>query len=105
VIAQAAQRGLGHLGWSWSGNGGGGTGLDMTNNFDPASLTNWGSRIINGTNGIRASSVRATVFGAPGTGRTFAADEWQWDRPSRVGDTFTVTGTAGGATFSVQGAF
>ena len=35
VIAQAAQRGNGYLGWSWSGNGGSGTGLDMTNNFDP----------------------------------------------------------------------
>src|SRR5688572_1602283 len=52
VIAQAAQRGNGYIGWSWSGNGGSGTGLDMTNNFDPASLTNWGNRIINGPNGI-----------------------------------------------------
>ena len=63
VIAQAHARGNGYIGWSWSGNGGGGTGLDMTNNFDPASLTNWGNRIINGTNGIRATSVIASVFG------------------------------------------
>jgi mannan endo-1,4-beta-mannosidase len=65
VIAQAQSRGNGYLGWSWSGNGGGGTGLDMTNNFDAASLTTWGSRIVNGTNGIRATSVLATVFGTP----------------------------------------
>ena len=65
VIAQAAQRGNGYIGWSWSGNGGGGTGLDMTNNFDPASLTTWGNRIVNGTNGIRATSVIASVFGPP----------------------------------------
>ena len=65
VIAQAQARGNGYLGWSWSGNGGGGTGLDMTNNFDPASLTTWGNRIVNGTNGIRATSVLATVFGTP----------------------------------------
>jgi mannan endo-1,4-beta-mannosidase len=63
VIAQAAQRGNGYIGWSWSGNGGSGTGLDMTNNFDPASLTNWGNRIINGPSGIRATSVIASVFG------------------------------------------
>ena len=62
VIAQAQARGLGYIGWSWSGNGGGGTGLDMTVNFDPAQLTTWGSRIVNGTNGIRATSVLATVF-------------------------------------------
>jgi mannan endo-1,4-beta-mannosidase len=72
VIAQAAQRRLGYLGWSWSGNGGGGTGLDMTNSFDPASLTTWGNRIINGTNGIRASSVPATVFGPAGSSLTVA---------------------------------
>jgi mannan endo-1,4-beta-mannosidase len=70
VIAQAAQRKLGYLGWSWSGNGGGGTGLDMTNNFDPASLTTWGNRIINGTNGIRTSSMLASVFGPAGNSLT-----------------------------------
>jgi len=70
VIAQAQSRGNGYLGWSWSGNGGGGTGLDMTNNFDAASLTTWGNRIINGTNGIRATSVLATVFGTPNNNLT-----------------------------------
>jgi mannan endo-1,4-beta-mannosidase len=72
VIAQSAQRGNGYIGWSWSGNGGSGTGLDMTNNFDPASLTTWGNRIINGTNGIRATSVIASVFG-PATGNLTAS--------------------------------
>ena len=63
VIAQAQARGNGYIGWSWSGNGGGGTGLDMTVNFDPAQLTTWGNRIVNGTNGIRTTSVFASVFG------------------------------------------
>ncbi|HUQ10405.1 MAG TPA: cellulase family glycosylhydrolase [Steroidobacteraceae bacterium] len=63
VIAQAQTRGNGYIGWSWSGNGGGGTGLDMTVNFDPAQLTTWGNRIVNGVNGIRATSVPASVFG------------------------------------------
>ncbi|MES1263906.1 MAG: cellulase family glycosylhydrolase, partial [Peristeroidobacter soli] len=65
VIAQAQSRGNGYIGWSWSGNGGGGTGLDMTVNFDPAQLTTWGNRIVNGTSGIKATSVLATVFGTP----------------------------------------
>ena len=42
----------------------------MTNNFDPASLTTWGNRIINGTNGIRATSVIASVFGPVGNNLT-----------------------------------
>jgi len=65
VIAQAQLRGNGYIGWSWSGNGGGGTGLDMTVNFDPAQLTTWGNRIVNGTSGIRTTSVLASVFGTP----------------------------------------
>jgi mannan endo-1,4-beta-mannosidase len=64
VIAQAQARGNGYIGWSWSGNGGSGAGLDMTVNFDPAQLTTWGNRLVNGTNGIRSTSVLASVFGA-----------------------------------------
>ncbi|HEV7605826.1 MAG TPA: cellulase family glycosylhydrolase, partial [Steroidobacteraceae bacterium] len=63
VIAQAQARGNGYIGWSWSGNGGSGAGLDMTVNFDAAQLTTWGNRLVNGTNGIRATSVLASVFG------------------------------------------
>src|SRR5215510_16576348 len=65
VIAQAQARGIGYMGWSWSGNGSGGVVLDMTVNFDPAQLTTWGNRIVNGTNGIKATAVPATVFGPP----------------------------------------
>ncbi len=73
VIAQAQARGNGYLGWSWSGNSGSGAGLDMTNNFNAASLTTWGNRIINGANGIRATSVPATVFGTPSNSLTLSA--------------------------------
>ncbi|MEU4620999.1 cellulase family glycosylhydrolase [Actinoplanes sp. NPDC023801] len=61
LIAEAQARGIGYLGWSWAGN----TDpiLDMTNNFDAASLTTWGRRIIDGPNGIRATSREATIFG------------------------------------------
>jgi mannan endo-1,4-beta-mannosidase len=61
LIAEAQARGIGYLGWSWAGN----TDpiLDMTNNFDAASLTTWGQRIVNGPNGIRATSKEATIFG------------------------------------------
>ncbi|GAA0904770.1 hypothetical protein GCM10009557_80320 [Virgisporangium ochraceum] len=61
ILAEAQARGIGYLGWSWSGN----TDpiLDMVLNFDPAQITTWGTRIINGANGIRATSREASVFG------------------------------------------
>ncbi len=61
VFAQAQQRGNGYIGWSWSGNGSGGVALDMVQNFS-TTFTSWGERIVNGANGIRATSVRASVF-------------------------------------------
>ncbi|BEL07616.1 hypothetical protein Q0Z83_058070 [Actinoplanes sichuanensis] len=61
LMAEAQARGLGYLGWSWAGN----TDpiLDMTNSFNAASLTTWGQRIVNGTNGLKATSKEATIFG------------------------------------------
>ncbi|GGN69122.1 hypothetical protein GCM10010112_34280 [Actinoplanes lobatus] len=61
LMAEAQARGIGYLGWSWAGN----TDpiLDMTNSFNAASLTTWGQRIVNGTNGLKATSKEATIFG------------------------------------------
>jgi mannan endo-1,4-beta-mannosidase len=66
IMAQAQARGLGYLGWSWSGNSGGVEYLDMTNSFNPASLTPWGERFLNGANGVRLTSKEATIFGGGG---------------------------------------
>lgn len=65
ILAQAQQRGNGYLGWSWSGNGSCCTNLDMVQNFS-STFTSWGDRLVNGANGIRATSVRATVFSGTG---------------------------------------
>jgi mannan endo-1,4-beta-mannosidase len=64
IMAQAQQRANGYIAWSWSGNGGCCTFLDMVTNFDNT-LTQWGQIVVNGPNGIRATSVPATVFGTP----------------------------------------
>jgi len=69
VFAQAQQRGNGYIGWSWSGNGSGGVVLDMVQNFS-TTFTPWGERIVNGANGIRATSVIASVF--QGTGNNLS---------------------------------
>jgi len=72
VFAQAQQRGNGYLGWSWSGNGSGGVTLDMVQNFS-ATFTPWGNRLVNGVHGIRATSVRASVFPEVGTSLVVSA--------------------------------
>ncbi|WP_144126925.1 cellulase family glycosylhydrolase [Catellatospora sichuanensis] len=61
LIAEANARGLGYLGWSWAGNND--PYLDMTVNFDPTQLTEWGLRLFNGPNGIKATAKEATIFG------------------------------------------
>ncbi|WP_199444555.1 cellulase family glycosylhydrolase [Umezawaea beigongshangensis] len=71
ILAAAQSLRLGYLGWSWSGNGGGVEYLDMTTNFGATSLTPWGQRIVNGVNGIRATSREASVYSG-GTNDTTA---------------------------------
>ena len=62
ILATAESRGIGYLGWSWSGNGGGVEYLDMVTAFDPARLTPWGDRLVNGANGIKATAREASVY-------------------------------------------
>ncbi len=62
IMAQAQARGTGYIAWSWSGNGGCCTFLDMVTDFGTA-LTAWGRIVVDGANGIRATSVPASVFG------------------------------------------
>jgi mannan endo-1,4-beta-mannosidase len=66
IMSESVKRGLGYIGWSWAGNND--PVLDMTNNFDPNSLTTWGQRIVNGANGIKATSKQATIYGGTSTG-------------------------------------
>ncbi|WP_405010339.1 cellulase family glycosylhydrolase [Kitasatospora sp. NBC_01539] len=63
IMATAQQLGIGYMGWSWSGNGGGVEYLDLVTGFDATRPSAWGKRLIDGANGIRATSREATVFG------------------------------------------
>jgi mannan endo-1,4-beta-mannosidase len=56
IMSQCQQLGVGYLGWSWSGNSSDLATLDITNNFNVSSLTTWGSALINGSNGIKATA-------------------------------------------------
>ncbi|MEQ0564517.1 cellulase family glycosylhydrolase [Amycolatopsis sp. NEAU-NG30] len=91
IMAQAQARGLGYLGWSWSGNSSDVAYLDMTNSFDPASLTPWGERFLNGANGIRQTAKEATIYGG---GQT------DTEAPSVPGTPVVSAVTAGSVTLS-----
>ncbi|HOU89396.1 MAG TPA: cellulase family glycosylhydrolase, partial [Polyangiaceae bacterium] len=57
TIMQLSQTlGVGYLGWSWSGNSGDLASLDLTNDFAVNSLTTWGNRLVNGSNGIASTA-------------------------------------------------
>ncbi|NBH06602.1 cellulase family glycosylhydrolase [Amycolatopsis sp. SID8362] len=132
IMAQAQARGLGYLGWSWSGNGSDVAYLDMTNGFDPTSLTAWGERFLNGANGVRQTSKEATIYGGgtvdtqapttPGTpavsGVTSSGVTLSWTAstddvgvtgydvlraPGASGGTFAVVGSSGTTTFTDSG--
>jgi hypothetical protein len=62
IMSFAESLGIGYLGWSWSGNGSGLETLDITIGFDAASLSTWGSTLINGPNGLQETGEVCSIF-------------------------------------------
>ncbi len=82
------EKGIGYLAWSWKGNTTGTLDqLDMSRNWNGTSLTPWGNDVVNGANGIRATSRDASVFGgSSGSYPTCSSaasdpdgDGWGWE--------------------------
>lgn len=65
MIDEAARVGIGYLAWSWTGNNQEVGYLDLSNDGTAANLSGWGDDIINGLNGIRSTSIPASLFTAP----------------------------------------
>ncbi|MNZ86696.1 Beta-mannanase/endoglucanase A precursor [compost metagenome] len=63
IMSYTEQKGVGWLAWSWKGNGSEWSYLDLTNDWSGKNLTSWGNTIVNGSNGIKATSSIAPVFG------------------------------------------
>jgi mannan endo-1,4-beta-mannosidase len=62
VMSEAQARGLGYMGWSWSGNSDPVLDMVPVSTWDPTQLTTWGQRIVNGANGLKATSKEATIY-------------------------------------------
>src|SRR6185436_18739012 len=63
-MSEAQARGLGYLGWSWSGNSDPVLDMVPVSTWDPTQLTTWGQRIVNGANGLKATSKQASIYGS-----------------------------------------
>lgn len=64
IMRRAREYGVGYMGWSWSGNDSSNQSLDIVLGWDPTRLSSWGRSLIDGADGIRATSRRASVFGS-----------------------------------------
>ncbi|GIO86201.1 hypothetical protein J25TS5_31330 [Paenibacillus faecis] len=62
IMSYSEEKGVGYLGWSWKGNGSGLEYLDMSHDWAGTSYTEQGNILINGPNGIRATSEICSVF-------------------------------------------
>ncbi|UQZ37323.1 carbohydrate-binding protein [Paenibacillus sp. PK3_47] len=63
IMSYSQQKGVGWLAWSWKGNSSDLSYLDMTNDWAGTSLTSFGNTVVNGSYGIKATSVLSSVFG------------------------------------------
>ena len=57
LMSYCDEKGLGYLAWSWKGNGGGVEYLDLVNDWDGNSLTEWGQIFFNAMKGSKPASV------------------------------------------------
>ena len=70
IMSYSQQKGVGWLAWSWKGNGSEWSYLDLTSDWAGNNLTAWGHTIVNGSNGLKATSVPSAVFGDSSGGDT-----------------------------------
>ncbi|MBQ8781355.1 MAG: cellulase family glycosylhydrolase [Oscillospiraceae bacterium] len=63
IMDYCCDNGIGYLAWSWKGNGGGVEYLDIAVRWDGSELSSdWGEPLINGENGIKATSKLCSVY-------------------------------------------
>lgn len=70
IMSYSQQKGVGWLAWSWKGNGPEWSYLDLSSDWSGNSLTSWGNTIVNGPNGLQATSIPSPVFDDTSDGGT-----------------------------------
>lgn len=62
IMAASEEHRVGYLGWSWSGNSSDLSSLDLVQSFNASVYSAWGQRLIDGQDGIRATSQLCRCF-------------------------------------------
>jgi sugar phosphate isomerase/epimerase len=62
IMDYCKEKGVGYMGWSWTGNDAANAELDMFADYTDSNIKENGKLIINGTNGIAATSAECSVF-------------------------------------------
>lgn len=62
IMRHCQRKGVGWLAWSWHGNNSDLKYLDLANDWEGKSLTDFGKRVINGADGVSTTSRTCTVF-------------------------------------------
>ena len=73
IMQYCEQLGLGYIGWSWKGNSSGLEYLDLSNDWEGKSLTEWGEIFFKDANGVSNTSDICTVFDPSQTGPSVEA--------------------------------
>jgi len=93
ILNQAQSKGIGYLAWSWTGNNSENAWLDLVSGSDWTTLTSWGNLVFNGTNGIQATSSKASVYTSSTTTAlySFEGSTQGWSGSSIAGGPWAVT--------------
>lgn len=106
IMSYSQQKNVGWLAWSWKGNGTDWSYLDLTNDWEGKSLTDWGNTIVNGTYGFKATSKLSGVFGSSiGTNNIlydFESGTQSWIGSNISGGPWATTEWAVGGSHSIK---
>lgn len=72
IMSYCTEKHVGYLGWSWKGNNSDLAYLDVSNDWEGTSLTEWGNSLFYGDYGIKNTSKVCSVYG--GGEKTIAGD-------------------------------
>ena len=62
ILEYCNENSVGWLAWSWKGNGGGVEYLDLADEWDGSSLSDWGETVVNSDLGLKKTSVKCSIF-------------------------------------------
>lgn len=112
IMSYCTSKNVGYIGWSWKGNNSELAYLDIANSWDGSSLTTWGNTLINGSNGIKATSKVCSVFGGSSGGSSNSSGSssnnytslfWGESSASNWGQAVSVATTRAGGSYDASG--